>query len=146
MNYGRLVLAVIVATIVDACYGFGVYGGLLSGQFAQYPAVYRTGEAGQAYLPLMFAGLLVAIAAAALMYAKGYEGGSGAAEGLRFGFVLGLFVFFAFSGVNYAVLNIGRPLALSAGIAGLVEWTIIGLVIGLVYKPAHVPARRGAGV
>jgi len=146
MNYGRLALAVVVATIVDACYGFTVYGMLLAGEFGKYPGVYRTNDAGQAFLPLMFGGLLVAIAVAALMYAKGYEGGSGAAEGLRFGLMLGVFVFLAFGGVNYAVLNIGRRLALAAAVAGLVEWTIVGLVIGLLYKPAPARTRQSAGV
>ncbi len=146
MNYGRLVLAAVVATLVDACYGFAVYGLLLASDFGRYPGVYRTSEAGQAYLPLMFAGLFVAMLVATAIYAKGYEGGSGAAEGLRFGVMLGIFVLFAFSGVNYAILNIGRRLALYAGIAGLIEWTIIGVVIGLVYKPAPTSVRRGAGV
>jgi len=146
MNYARLALAAVAATILDACYGFTVYGMLLAPEFAKYPSVYRSAEAGQAYLPLMFGGLFIAIAAAALIYAKGYEGGSGAAEGLRFGLLMGIFVVTAFAGVNYAVLNIGRRLAAYAGVAGLVEWTLIGLVIGLVYKPSQAPARRAAGV
>ena len=146
MNYTRLALAAVVATIVDSCYGFTVYGMLLVGEFGKYPGVYRANEAGQAYLPLMFGGLFVAIVVVTMMYAKGYEGGSGAAEGLRFGLMLGVFVFLAFGGVNYAVLNIGRRLALYAAVAGLVEWTIIGLVIGLVYKPSQTSARKVAGV
>jgi hypothetical protein len=146
MNYARLALAAVVATVVDACYGFGVYGMLLAGEFGKYPAVYRANDAGQAYLPLMFGGLLVAIAVVTIMYAKGYEGGSGAAEGLRFGLMLGVFVFLAFGGVNYAVLNIGRRLALSAAIAGLVEWTLVGLAIGLVYKPSQQVKGKAAGV
>ena len=136
MNYARLALAAVAATVVDAIYGFGVYGTLLAPEFAKYPAVYRSNEAGQAFLPLMFGGLFLAIAAAAIIYAKGYEGGSGAAEGIRFGFLLGVFVVFAFAGVNYAVLNIGRRLAVMTAAAGLVEWLLIGTVIGAVYKPA----------
>jgi len=146
MNYARLALAAVVATVVDACYGFTVYGMLLAGEFGKYPSVYRAADAGQAYLPLMFGGLLVAIVVVTTMYAKGYEGGSGAAEGLRFGLMLGVFVFFAFGGVNYAVLNIGRRLAIYAAIAGLIEWTLVGLAIGLVYKPSQSSARKVAGV
>jgi hypothetical protein len=119
---------------------------LLSGEFAKYPALYRSADTGPGYLPLMFAGLFVAILVAAMMYAKGYEGGSGVGEGLRFGLMLGVFVAFAFGGVNYGVLNLGRRLALYAAAAGLIEWTLIGTTIGLVYKPAQAPARRGAGV
>lgn len=146
MNYARLALAAVVATVVDACYGVTVYGMVLHGEFEKYPAVYRAGDAGQAYLPLMFGGLFVAIVVVAMIYAKGYEGGSGLVEGLRFGLMLGVFVFLAFGGVNYGVLNIGRRLALYAAVAGLVEWTIIGLVIGLMYKPSQSPARKLAGV
>jgi hypothetical protein len=141
MNYGRLVLAAVVGLVVEVCYGFVVYGMLLSNEFAKYPAVFRSADTGPGYLPLMFAGLFVAILVAALIYAKGYEGGSGAAEGLRFGLLLGVFAALAFAAVNYGVLNIGRRLALYTAVAALVEWTLIGLAIGLVYKPAQTSAR-----
>jgi hypothetical protein len=136
MNYARLALAAVAATVFDAVYGFLVYGTLLAPEFARYPGVYRSNEAGQAFLPLMFGGLLIAIAAVAIIYAKGYEGGSGAAEGARFGFLLGVFVVLAFASVNYAVLNIGRKIAAMTAAAGFVEWLAIGVVIGLVYRPA----------
>jgi len=136
MNYARLVLAAVAATVFDAVYGFVVYGMLLAPEFGRYPGVYRSNEAGMAFLPLMFAGLFVAIVAVAVIYAKGYEGGSGAAVGARFGVLLGVFVVFAFAAVNYAVLNVGRKIAVMTAGAGFVEWLAIGLVIGLVYRPA----------
>ena len=136
MNYARLALAAVAATVFDAFYGFLVYGMLLAHEFERYPSVYRSNEAGQAVLPLMFGGLFIAIVAAAIIYAKGYEGGSGVAEGARFGLLIGVFVVFAFAGVNYATLNIGRKLTLMVAAAGLIEWLGIGTVIGLVYKPA----------
>ena len=138
MNYARLVLAAVAATVFDAVYGFLVYGILMAPEFAKYPGVYRSNEAGQAFLPLMFGRLFIAIAAAAIIYAKGYEGGSGVAEGARFGALLGVFVVFALAGVDYAVLNIGRRLAVMTAAAGFVEWLVIGVIIGLVYKPAKV--------
>jgi hypothetical protein len=136
MNYARLMLAAVAATIFDAVYGFVVYGMLLAPEFARYPGVYRSSEAGAAFLPLMFAGLFIAIVAVTIIYAKGYEGGSGAAEGVRFGFLLGVFVVFAFVAVNYATLEVGRKIAVMTAAAGFVEWVAIGLVIGLVYRPA----------
>jgi hypothetical protein len=135
MNYARLALAAVAATIFDAMYGFLVYGMLLAPEFGRYPGVYRSNEAGMPFLPLMFAGLFIAIVAVAIIYAKGYEGGSGAAEGARFGFLLGVFVVFAFVAVNYAVLNVGRKIAVMTAAAGFVEWLAIGLVIGLIYRP-----------
>jgi len=136
MNYPRLVLAAVAATVFDAVYGFLVYGTAMAPEFARYPGVYRGEDTGPAYLPLMFAGLLLAILAVAFIYAKGYEGGSGVAEGARFGLLVGLFVVFAFASVNYATLNVGRKIAVMTAAAGLVEWLVIGTIIGLVYKPA----------
>ena len=48
MNYARLALAAVAATVFDACYGFLVYGVMLAPEFARYPGVYRSNEAGQA--------------------------------------------------------------------------------------------------
>jgi hypothetical protein len=44
-----------------------------------------------AYMPFLFGGILVAMLAAAFIYAKGYEGGSGLMEGARCGAALGVF-------------------------------------------------------
>jgi hypothetical protein len=141
MSVTRLALAAVAATIFDACYGFAVYGLYLSSEFERYPAVYRGADTGPGYLPLMFVGVLAATVVATMIYAKGYEGGNGVVEGMRFGVLLGLFVVFAFSGVNYATLIIGKRLALKVAAAGLVEWTIIGTIIGAIYKPAAVSPR-----
>jgi hypothetical protein len=142
MNYARIAIAAVAATLVDGVYGFLVYGVLLANDFAAFPGVYRQAEAGQAYLPIMFGFLFVALLAVATIYAKGYEGGSGVAEGARFGVLMGIFVATAFAGVNYATLNIGRRHSLVMAAAAFVEWTLIGIVIGLVYKPSAAGARR----
>jgi len=144
MNYGRLALAAIAAWVVDAVYGFVVYGTVLSSEFGRYPGVYRPNEVGPSYLPVIFVGILLAMFVASYVYAKGYEGGSGIQEGMRFGVLMGLLVL-GYSGiVNYAILNIGRRLAGSVAIAGLVEWTIAGIVIGAVYKPGAQFKSRSA--
>ena len=141
MNLGRLALAAVAATVVDAIYGFVVYGVLLAGEFGRYPAVYRPNDVGPAYLPLMFLGIFVAIAALTLIYSKGYEGGSGVTEGFRFGVLFAIVIVFVFVGVNYATLNIGRKLSLELGAAGFVEWLLVCTTIGTVYKP--LGAARG---
>jgi hypothetical protein len=140
----RLALAAVVATVADAVYGFAVYGNALNGQFSAFPAVFRSAEAGPAYLPGMFVGILVAMFAVAYMYAKGYEGGNGLQEGLRFGSLLAIVNAGYFVGVNYAILNIGPGVAVGMALAGLGEWLLIGSVIGAIYKPAGLPRRAGA--
>jgi hypothetical protein len=144
MNYGRIALAAVAATVVDAVYGFLVYGTVLSSQFGRFPGVYRSNDVGPSYLPLMFVGILIAMVAVASIYAKGYEGGTGAGEGLRFGVLFGVFAAAFFAGVNYATLNIGRRLALELAVAGFVEWVLVGTAIGLAYKPSPAAARKPA--
>jgi len=143
MNYGRLVLAAVAATVVDAVYGFAVYGRVISGEFAKYPAIYRSGESQTAYLPLMFVGILFAMLVASYLYAKGYEGGSGLQEGMRFGVLVGLVMVGYVAGVNYAIMNIGKRLAVYYGLAGFVEWIVVGMAIGFVYRPAAPSAAKG---
>jgi putative effector of murein hydrolase LrgA (UPF0299 family) len=142
MNFGRVVAAGVAATVWDAIYGFCVYGILLASEFEKYPNVYRSADAGQSYLPLMFAGILVAMIAAAFIYAKGYEGGSGVSEGARFGFLLAVFVNCVFVGVNYATLNINKKITVMLAAAGFVEWLVAGVVIGLVYRGTPNPGAR----
>ena len=145
MNYTRLALAAAAAWVVDGIYGFVVYGNLLTAEFAQYPGVFRPLEAMNAKMPILFVGLLIMMFVAAFIYAKGYEGGAGFPEGARFGALIGLFVAATAVG-NYAILNIGSRLATALALAGLVEWTIVGVVIGLVYRPAPSAAKRAARV
>ena len=145
MNYTRIVVAAVVATVVDALYGFLVWGMVLNGEFARYPAVYRLGE-NQSALPLMLIGVLVAMFFASWIYAHGYEGRGGLTEGLRFGALMGLFIGAYNAGVNYGTLRIGKRMALTYGAGWIGEWLLVGLAIGLVYKAASRSARSAAGV
>jgi hypothetical protein len=146
MNYGRLVAAGVAATVWDAIYGFCVYGVLIAPEFAKYPNVYRSNDAGMAFLPLMFLGILVAMCVATAIYAKGYEGGSGAGEGARFGFLLAVFVVCTFVGVNYATLNINKKITAMLAAAAFIEWIGAGIIIGLVYKPDAAAGRKRVAV
>lgn len=68
-----------------------------------------------------------------------YRAGSGFAAGARFGALVGVFVLGAFVLHNYVNLNIGLKITLQQAAAYFVEWTVVGIVIGLVYKPAAMP-------
>jgi hypothetical protein len=135
MNYGRLVAAALAGTVVDAVYGFLVYGMLLSSEFGRYPSVYRPNDAPPVFLLCMFGGIFVAMLAAVVIYSKGITSMGGAAEGARFGALLGVFLGALFSSISYGTLNIGRKLTLMMAIAGFVEWLLVGTVIGAVYRP-----------
>lgn len=140
MNYTRLALAALAATLV-----YFVMGGLLfaltpmADEFRKYPAVYRSQESMKGVFPIGMAAMLVAIVVLVWIYALLYKGGSGVAEGARFGALIGLFAVCSFVIHNYVNLNIGLKLTVEQAVAYFLEWTVVGIVIGLIYRPPAAP-------
>ena len=52
------------------------------------------------------------------------------------GALIGVFAVGSFVVHNYVNLQIGIGLSVRQGIAYFVEWVIVGVVIGLIYRPA----------
>ena len=136
MNYGRLVLAAVVAMVVDLIYGYVVFGMALGSYIAVAPGVFRPLDAVTQHLPALFGGTLLGMLAATAIYAKGYEGKSGLGEGIRFGLLVAIFSAGYFNIAGSAVMNYGLKLAAINSAAGVGEWLIVGVVIGMLYKPA----------
>jgi hypothetical protein len=88
------------------------------------------------HMPTGIAAMLLSMVALAVLYAKMYRSGSGVSEGAAFGGLIGLFAVGSFVLHNYVNLNIGFKITLASAIAYFVEWTVVGLVIGSIYKPA----------
>jgi hypothetical protein len=137
MNLSRVALAAVGAFVA-----YFVLGGLsfvlfpsLKDEFLKFPAVYRTPDAMKSVMPVGMVAIFVAMVVLAVIYAMLYQGGSGIAEGARFGALIGAFAICAFVIHNYVNLNIGSKLTLQQSIAYFVEWMITGLVIGLIYRP-----------
>jgi hypothetical protein len=87
-------------------------------------------------MPLGMLAMFVALVAIAVLYAMVYTGSSGIAEGARFGALIGVFAIGSFVVHNYVNLNIGLKLTIQQSIAYFVQWVIVGIVFGLIYKPA----------
>ena len=132
MNLVRIMLAAAGATIVDFVYGFAIYGSALASSFAAQPGVYRSAEAQMQNMPVGALGILLAMTAAAIMFAQGAR--RGVAAGARFGVTLGLFVVGAFVAVNYATINMGAGHGVRMAVAAAAEWLVAGAVIGAVYR------------
>ena len=141
MNYLRIALAGLGATVAYFVFGGFAFGVLpqLRNEFRRYPAVYRTQEEIKSVMPAGMAAMFLSILVLAVIYAMAYRGGSGLAEGARFGVLIGIFAVGAFVLHNYVNLNIGVAITLQQAVAYFVEWTIVGIVIGLIYKPVGTP-------
>ena len=134
MNYARLLLAAVGGTVAYFAFGFLVFGlwPVLRAEYARYPAVYRSQEDIKGVMPMGMAAILVGIAVLVVLY--GMTGQSGAAAGARFGALVGLFAVCAFVVHNHVNLNIGLRLTVGQAVAYFLEWTLVGLVIGLLYR------------
>ena len=137
MSYGRIALSAVGAFIAYFVVGglsFGLLPSLRS-EFLKYPAVYRSQEGIKSVMPAGMAAMLVAIFALSVIYAKFYSGGSGLTEGAAFGALIGIFAIGSFVVHNYVNLNIGLKLTFQQSVAYFIEWLVVGIVIGLIYKP-----------
>jgi len=141
MNYSRLGLAALGGMVASFAFGFLVMW-LVPALFEEghkYPAVFRPKEEMMAVMPIGLVATFISILVVAIIFAMIHQGGSGITEGARFGVLIGIFVVCAFVLHNYVNLNIGLKLALGQAVAYFVQWTIIGIVIGLIYKPLATP-------
>jgi uncharacterized membrane protein len=134
----RIALAALGAFV--AYFVLGAFALLpLRGEFLKYPNVYRDKEGQMSHMPAGMAAMFVAILALAVIYAMLCQGGSSIAEGARlgalFGALIGIHSVGSFVVHNYVNLNIGLKLTLQQSAAYFVEWTVTGLVIGLIYLP-----------
>jgi hypothetical protein len=141
MNYSRLALAALGGLVAYFAFGFLLLGLVpaLINEAHKYPDVFRPKEKMMSVMPIGMAATFVAILVVAIIFAMMPQGGSGIMEGARFGVLIGIFVVCGFVVHNYVNLNIGLKLALGQAVAYFVQWTIVGIVIGLIYKPLAIP-------
>lgn len=141
MSYSRLALAALGGTVASFAFGFLLFWlapGLIE-EAHKYPAVFRPKEEMNKVMPIGLVATFASILVVAIIFAMIHPGGSAIAEDARFGILIGLFVVCGFVLHNYVNLNIGLKLALGQAVAYFVQWTIIGIVIGLIYKPLATP-------
>jgi Protein of unknown function (DUF1761) len=139
VNLTRIALASIAAFLAYFAVGGLMFGLLpwMKNEYRKYPNVYRSQEGIKNTMPAGMAFMFLAIVVLAVLYAMLYQGGSGITEGARFGALIGIFSIGTFVVHNYVNLQIGIKLTVQQGIAYFAEWVIVGLVIGLIYRPAH---------
>ena len=137
MNYSRLALAALGGTVASLAFGSLVFWLVpaLINEAHKYPAVFRPKEKMMSVMPIGLVATFLSILVVAIIFAMIRQGGSGTTEGAIFGVLIGIFVVCAFVLHNYVNLNIGLKLALGQAVAYFVQWTIVGIVIGLIYKP-----------
>jgi hypothetical protein len=121
---------------------FVVHAVLLKESYMHYVRVMRPEAQANAILPIGFCFALVGFFAFAYAYAKGYEGGNGLQEGLRFGVLVGILLC-AFGSIwEYMMWPISARLLMAWLVDHIVEFAVYGMVVGLIYRPTASTAVR----
>ena len=140
MNYLRLGLAALGGLVASFAVGFLVIlvAPALLDEAHKYPAVFRPQEEMMSVMPIGIVASFIAMLVVTIIFAMIDQRGSSATKGARLGVLFGIF---AVCNVlhNYMNFNIGLKLALGQAAAYFVQWTIVGIVIGLIYKPLATP-------
>jgi hypothetical protein len=114
VNYPRIALACLGATVAYFIYGFAMFAvwPSMKIEFKKYPNVYRSEESMMKVMPYGMVGILISILLVAVLYARIYPLGGGIVFGVFLGALIGLFVVCMFVIHNYVNLNIGLKLTL----------------------------------
>ena len=138
VNYARIALASLGATIAYFAFGFVMFAALpaMKSEFMKYPNVFRSREDMMKVMPYSMVSILISIVVVAVLYAKIYPAGGGIASGAYLGALIGIFSVCIFVVHNYVNLNIGLALTLYQGITYFIEWLIVGTAISIIYKPS----------
>lgn len=141
MNYSRLALAAVATWIASIAVGYLVNAVLLADLYAAHAAVFRA--PADMRLPAGFVASLVGFFAFAYAYAKGYEGGKGMHEGMRFGVLVALMIIGFGLAWEYAMFPVSGNLFVAWVIDAIVEFSIYGMIVGALYRPVQA-VRRAA--
>jgi hypothetical protein len=138
MNFARVAAAAIVAWVVSLALGFFINTVLLADLALANAAAMRPEAELTGLLPVGFVFLLFGFFAFAYAYAKGYEGGNGVMEGIRFGVLVAIIVC-AFGLIwQWILFPITGAYMTAIMIDAIVEMAIYGAIVGAIYKPVGV--------
>ena len=146
MNLARVALAAVVAWAVYLGVSFVVHTVLLKDIYLQHVSAMRPEAEQNSILPIGFGFALVGFFAFAYTYAKGYEGGSGVQEGLRFGVLVGILICCFRVIWDHMVWPVSLQLTAAWMVEYIVEFALYGIIVGSIYKPFPRAARVSAAL
>lgn len=136
MNYARILLAGGCAFVAYMAVGSLLFVAFpqMKREVEKYRDVYRSHDGIMRLMPVGMAAMLLSELVLAVIFAKMYPLGAGWMQGLKFGVLIAIFCEGSFVLHNWVNLNIGAKLMLQQAAAYFMEWTVVGVVIALLYK------------
>ena len=137
MSIKKWLIASVAAFVALAIMERIVHGVILASAYnahAQYwlpEAIMRERFWAMYLAQLLFAGMFT------LIYTKGYEGKPGLGEGFRYGLYIGFLISVPRFFIEYTVAPYPPRFPMTWAISGILEATILGLIVGALYKKAE---------
>lgn len=135
MNLSRVAFAGFAAWVAFCVIGYVAHAVLMQDLYVAHSAIMRPTADANVRLPLAFGVALVGFMAFAYAYAKGYEGGKGIQEGLRYGVLVGVMLIAFVVIWDYMTYPLSRTFLFALVIDYIVEFAIYGTIVGLIYRP-----------
>lgn len=127
-------VSVAVTFVLMLGFGFLVHGLLLSGDYGQLPALFRTEAEQQRHFPFMLAAHAIAALAFVWIYVRGKEAKPFLAQGVRYGLAMaGVMVVPKFL-IYFAVEPIPHMIALKQIAFDTVAVVVMGIVVARLHK------------
>ena len=130
----RFILAFIAAYIFMFVWGWLLNGVVLKDVYAQWQNLFRSRDEMMSLFHWILIGQALLILAFVMIYATGFAGG-GVVAGIKLGLMLEL----AAIGMRmaiYAVQPFPGQMIVYGSIGGLIEMSIVGAIVGAIYKPS----------
>ena len=146
MNFGRIAAAAVVSWIAAIALGFFINTMLFADMARANTPPMRPEAEVMGLLPIGFVFLFIGFFAFAYAYAKGYEGGNGVLEGVRFGVVTAILLIGFATIWQYVVYPITGSYTVAMIVDSIVEMAIYGGIVGAIYKPLPSKVRSAVTV
>jgi len=137
MNFPRVAAAAGAGLLAYLGLGALIHGVVLADLSAalQTSGMTRSPGSMTSLAPVGIAGAAIGALAFAYAYAKGYEGGPGLQEGLRFGVLVGFILVGLGTLRTYLTFNLPTEYLASVAVANIIQFATVGMVVGMIYRP-----------
>jgi hypothetical protein len=134
MNPKKLFIAFIAAFVFIFLFEFVLHAKLLHSAYMVVAGLWRPEADFNRLFPYLVLGQAIMAFFFTMIYARGFAG-SGIAGGVSLGIMVGFFLL-GLSLISFVVQPLTRTILLGWCVGGLVEFAIVGAIVGAIYKPS----------
>ena len=120
--------------VVAQIIGYVVHEVVLADTYAALADIWRPEAEMMNLMWVMFITSAIYLWAFCYIFTKGYEG-KGIMEGVRFGFLMGLFMSVPMAFDSWVIYPLPLNMAITWFVTGMVSFIILGAVFSAIYKP-----------